>query len=205
MADATATTPADTAPEAGPSSKVAQAVMDAPVNAMFAPARTKAEIKKRKRMKHPIPEPYSTGEVLWLDVRSFLGEEWVDGVIAKGDEGEWEVPQELRDGQELTLRVGAFTVSGGSSLGEDMVSRADVRRVVIAVSTFRQRQEVGDRRSVCTPWRPHQSQGAEARSVALDRGPCGDIRIRRDASRRSGRQAQVPGGRVQVLWRLVSW
>jgi len=49
MADATATTPADTAPEAGPSSKVAQAVMDAPVNAMFAPARTKAEIKKRKR------------------------------------------------------------------------------------------------------------------------------------------------------------
>jgi len=114
--DAAITPPADTAPEAGPSSKVAQAVMDAPINAMFAPARTKAEIKKRKRMKHPIPEPYSTGEVLWLDVRSFLGEEWVDGVIAKEDEGEWEVPQELRDGREFTLRVGAFTVSGRSSL-----------------------------------------------------------------------------------------
>lgn len=63
-------------------------------------------------MKHPEPEPYSADDVLWHDVRDFLGRDYVEEVIAKGTEEEWEVPSGLLVTKEHTLRVGAFTVSG---------------------------------------------------------------------------------------------
>lgn len=63
-------------------------------------------------MKHPIPEPYSTDDVLWRDVRDFLGTEWVDEVVNRETEEEWEVPSGLKENREQTLRVGAFTVAG---------------------------------------------------------------------------------------------
>jgi tRNA (uracil-5-)-methyltransferase len=79
---------------------------------MFAPSRTKAQIKKRRSAKQPEPEPYSTDDVLWHDVRDFLGKEWVDELLAKNEDREWDTPSGLRVQREHTLRVGAFTVSG---------------------------------------------------------------------------------------------
>lgn len=79
---------------------------------MFAPLRTKAEVKKRKFMKHPEPEPYSADDVLRHDIEDFLGKEYVGSVVGKEEEGEWEVPSGLKVQKEHTLRVGAFTVSG---------------------------------------------------------------------------------------------
>jgi len=114
--DTAETGPANVVPttsdEAGPSSKVATAIMEAPVNAMFAPQRTKAAIKKSQRMAHAAPERYSTNEVLWLDIRDFLGAEWVDQVLGHEDGRQWEAPESLKVGDEITLRVGAFTVAG---------------------------------------------------------------------------------------------
>jgi len=104
--------------EAGPSSKVATAIMEAPVNAMFAPQRTKAMIKKSQRMAHASPERYSTNEVLWLDVRDFLGPAWVDEQLAFEDGRQWDAPESLKVGDEVTLRVGAFTVAGEFLLGK---------------------------------------------------------------------------------------
>ena len=86
--------------------------MEAPVNAMFAPHRTKAAIKKSQRMAHAAPERYSTTEVLWLDVRDFLGTEWVDETLSHEDGRQWDAPEGLKVGEEYTLRVGAFTVAG---------------------------------------------------------------------------------------------
>jgi hypothetical protein len=54
--------------------------------------------------------------VLWLDVRDFLGAEWVDETLSYGDGRQWDAPEGLKIGEEYTLRVGAFTVAGGSSV-----------------------------------------------------------------------------------------
>jgi tRNA (uracil-5-)-methyltransferase len=100
-------------------------VSDAPVNALFVPAPAgesskpipptlKQGKKKARRMKRNPPEQYSPADVLFRDVRDFLGEEYVDGVLAKGDQTEWEAPAGLELWGMIELEVGAFTVSGMS-------------------------------------------------------------------------------------------
>ena len=110
-------------------------VNDAPVNALFVepqaessssnitlakqvPAPVKGQVqgkKKNRRMKRHLPEPYSPADVTYRDVRDFLGGEYVDSVLLRGDEGEWAVPGELELWSIHDLTVGAFTVSGKSS------------------------------------------------------------------------------------------
>jgi tRNA (uracil-5-)-methyltransferase len=105
-------------------------VNDAPVNALFVESNGNAESstsrrqvppavkgqvggkKKNRRMKRHIPEPYSPADVTYRDVRDFLGEGYVDSVLAKGDESEWAAPTELELWSIHELTVGAFTVSG---------------------------------------------------------------------------------------------
>lgn len=117
-------------------------VDDAPVNALFVPsngesstrtststntnivtkdvpAPVKGQVqgkKKNRRMKRYLPEPYSPADVTYRDVRDFLGGEYVDQVLAKGDESEWASPAELELWSIHELTVGAFTVSGKSPL-----------------------------------------------------------------------------------------
>lgn len=96
-----------------PPSPEANPKLDAPVSTLFVPPeqKPKPQTKKRKHGKRrPLPEPYSPGDVLWRDVQDFLGDEYIAGVLAEGEEWTW--PKELEFGAEVTVRVGAFTVSG---------------------------------------------------------------------------------------------
>jgi tRNA (uracil-5-)-methyltransferase len=98
---------------------------DAPVNNLFVPEATastsssiaKPEVpkgkKKNRRIKRTLPELYSPADVTFRDVRDFLGAEYVDAVLAKGDESEWSPPA-LELWSVVELKVGAFTVSGMS-------------------------------------------------------------------------------------------
>jgi tRNA (uracil-5-)-methyltransferase len=108
---------------------------DAPVNNLFVPEATaststpKPEIpkgkKKNRRIKRTLPELYSPADVTFRDVRDFLGPEYVDAVLARGDESEW-IPPALELWSVVELQVGAFTVSGTSvpfrNLGEKLIS-----------------------------------------------------------------------------------
>ena len=94
--------------EPGPST-----ITEIPLKAMFVPTRSKGEERRRKRKeKHALPVPYSPGEVLWHDVRDFLGHGYVDEMIARKKEEEWEAPAGLEKGTEVVVRAGDFTVSG---------------------------------------------------------------------------------------------
>ena len=110
---------------------------DAPVNNLFVSEATastststaKPEVpkgkKKNRRIKRTLPELYSPADVTFRDVRDFLGPEYVDAVLAKGDESEWQPPA-LELWNVVELKVGAFTVSGASvpfqNLGEKLMS-----------------------------------------------------------------------------------
>lgn len=67
---------------------------------------------KRKRNRRPLPDPYSPADVLWHDVVDFLGPEYVEQVLARGDDSEWDAPKGLERFSEVQLNVGAMTVSG---------------------------------------------------------------------------------------------
>jgi tRNA (uracil-5-)-methyltransferase len=98
-------------------------VEDAPVNNLFVPEATastsastaKPDVpkgkKKNRRIKRTLPELYSPADVTFRDVRDFLGAEYVDAVLARGDESEWNPPA-LELWSVVELKVGAFTVSG---------------------------------------------------------------------------------------------
>ncbi|KAL1407007.1 tRNA(m5U54)methyltransferase [Vanrija albida] len=69
---------------------------------------------KRKRNRRILPDPYSPGDILYHDVVDFLGKEYTDAVLAKGDDSEWDAPEGLERFAEIELTVGAMTVSGES-------------------------------------------------------------------------------------------
>lgn len=115
-------------------------VNDAPVNALFVEPSTsnghsneaessKAAIKtqtapkqgkkKGRKTKRYLPEPYSPAEVMYHDVRDFLGAEYVDGVLKRKDESEWAFPEVLQPWSLVELTAGAFTVSGKLALAAD--------------------------------------------------------------------------------------
>lgn len=115
------------------SSAVSLSVEQAPVEALFvpeqAPASTDAgpsapkavtqakpakESRKKRRQRFNLPEPYSPADVLSKDVADFLGEEYVQEVVNKGEKGQeaWSAPEDLVPQSIVSLRVGAFTVSG---------------------------------------------------------------------------------------------
>ncbi|WVR04868.1 hypothetical protein IAU60_001880 [Kwoniella sp. DSM 27419] len=93
-------------------------VTEAPVKALFAPtakaSTSQPKGKKGRKQRRPLPEPYSPAEVMFHDVRDFLGHEHVDGVLARNSGEEWEAPEALKVFETVELTVGAFTVSGES-------------------------------------------------------------------------------------------
>lgn len=64
--------------------------------------------QKRKKQKHALPEPYSGEDVLWRDVISVLGQDYVDEAIK--NESEWDSPFEFRE--EVDLEVSSLGSSG---------------------------------------------------------------------------------------------
>jgi tRNA (uracil-5-)-methyltransferase len=98
-------------------------VEDAPVNNLFVPVASTSTSKpgvpkgkkKNRRIKRTLPELYSPADVTFRDVRDFLGAEYVDAVLARGDESEWQPPA-LELWSVVELKVGAFTVSGMSCI-----------------------------------------------------------------------------------------
>ncbi|GFZ51651.1 hypothetical protein JCM24511_09419 [Saitozyma sp. JCM 24511] len=102
---------------------VQTALEEAPVKALFVPtgasqggpagpSNSKQKARKRKQ-KRPVPEVYSPADVLFHDIKDFLGKEFVEDILAKGDQA-WEAPEDLHTQSVVELRVGAFTVSGES-------------------------------------------------------------------------------------------
>lgn len=69
--------------------------------------------KQKRKQKHPQPDPYSPADVLWHDIGDFLGHEYVAEKLKAGVE--WDPPVDLIRGEEVVVRVRAFTVSGESS------------------------------------------------------------------------------------------
>lgn len=121
-------------PDDAPSA-VSLAVEQAPVEALFVPEQGAASTdagpsapkataqskpvkksRKKRRQRFNLPEPYSPADVLSRDVTDFLGEEYVREVVSKGEKGQeaWSAPEDLVPQTVVTLRVGAFTVSGQS-------------------------------------------------------------------------------------------
>ncbi|ODN85067.1 hypothetical protein L202_00895 [Cryptococcus amylolentus CBS 6039] len=115
-------------------------VTEAPVNALFvppteieidtAPTPTPAKGKKPKhnrpprppkaqtkkeRRRRPLPEAFSPADVLWHDIKDFLGEDYVQGVIGRGEHEEWDAPEELGPWEIVEVRAGGWT-RGGESL-----------------------------------------------------------------------------------------
>lgn len=106
-------------------------VSDAPVNALFVPPAPtsngegssskpaqaqKQGKKKNRKMKRYLPEPYSSADVTYRDVRDFLGAEYVDDILTRRDESEWAAPVGLELWSVVELTAGAFTVSGKLTL-----------------------------------------------------------------------------------------
>lgn len=94
-------------------------ITEAPVNALFTEPSKSQQPKKqtkrdRRKGRKPLPEPFSPADVMWHDVRDFLGRDYVDEVLGKKDGGEWEAPNELGSFAVVELSAGAFTVSGES-------------------------------------------------------------------------------------------
>lgn len=77
-----------------------------------APLKTKS--RKHKNKKPPMPDPCSPDDVLYNDIRDFLGPERVDAAYTALDGREWNVPENIVQGEIIELTVGAFTVSGDS-------------------------------------------------------------------------------------------
>jgi tRNA (uracil-5-)-methyltransferase len=71
---------------------------------------------KRKRNRHKLPDPFSSGDVLYRDVVDFLGKEYTAEVLARGDDSDWAAPENLEYLSTVELTVGAMTVSGGFEL-----------------------------------------------------------------------------------------
>jgi tRNA (uracil-5-)-methyltransferase len=72
----------------------------------------KAPGQKKRKQRRTLPDAFSPAEVLFLDVKDFLGREYVDDLLASGSGKEWEAPEGLELWKEVELKVGAFTVSG---------------------------------------------------------------------------------------------
>lgn len=66
--------------------------------------------KKKKKIRRRLPDPYSNADVLWRDVRDFLGADVADGIIEKGNE--WETPFQPRGEEELEVEVSALSSTG---------------------------------------------------------------------------------------------
>ena len=86
-----------------------------PAEAVAGPSKPRATERKRK-IRRLLPDPYSAQDVMWHDVRDFLGHDYVYEAIAKGVE--WDPPIALFD--TLEVRVGVFTVSGTSRILSDI-------------------------------------------------------------------------------------
>ncbi|GMK56930.1 hypothetical protein CspeluHIS016_0307700 [Cutaneotrichosporon spelunceum] len=87
----------------------------APVKAQPKPQQKPQQGKaKRKRNKRYLPDPYSHGDILHRDIADFLGKEYVDTVVARGDESEWAAPEGLELQTVYELRVGALGRNGDS-------------------------------------------------------------------------------------------
>ena len=65
--------------------------------------------QKKRRQKHSIPEPFSSEDVVWRDIVSLLGKEFVDRAIEDGTE--WDSPFDFRE--ELEVKVACLSSSGG--------------------------------------------------------------------------------------------
>ncbi|OCF39261.1 tRNA (uracil-5-)-methyltransferase [Kwoniella heveanensis CBS 569] len=114
-------------------------ITEAPVNALFAPSASPSNIdasatastskatvsqqpkqqqqqksKKSRKQRRPLPDPYSSGDVMFHDVRDYLGKDYVDELIGGQSGAEWEAPEELKLYEIVELKVDAFTVSGES-------------------------------------------------------------------------------------------
>lgn len=94
-----------------PAVPIAVAATGAQPKPMQKPQQGKA---KRKRNRRYLPDPYSHGDILFRDITDFLGQEYVDVVLAKGDEGEWAAPEDLELQQVVELRAGTLGVNGES-------------------------------------------------------------------------------------------
>ncbi|WVF69482.1 hypothetical protein IAT40_004259 [Kwoniella sp. CBS 6097] len=70
--------------------------------------------KKARKQRRPLPDPYSGGDIMFHDVRDYLGKEYVEELIAGKTGAEWEAPEELKLYEMVELKVDAFTVSGES-------------------------------------------------------------------------------------------
>ncbi|OCF33753.1 tRNA (uracil-5-)-methyltransferase [Kwoniella heveanensis BCC8398] len=114
-------------------------ITEAPVNALFAPSASPSNVdasatastskatvsqqpkqqqqqksKKSRKQRRPLPDPYSSGDVMFHDVRDYLGKDYVDELIGGKSGAEWEAPEELKLYEIVELKVDAFTVSGES-------------------------------------------------------------------------------------------
>ncbi|OCF54069.1 tRNA (uracil-5-)-methyltransferase [Kwoniella mangroviensis CBS 10435] len=78
------------------------------------PVQVQGKKKKNRKIKRTLPEKYSSADVIFHDVRDFLGQKVVDEILDKNDGSEWEAPEGLDLYKEVVLDVGAFTVSGES-------------------------------------------------------------------------------------------
>ncbi|KLT42869.1 S-adenosyl-L-methionine-dependent methyltransferase [Cutaneotrichosporon oleaginosum] len=89
----------------------AGAALVKPLKPQHKPQQGKA---KRKRNKRFLPDPYSHGDILAHDIADFLGKEYVEGVLKRGDESEWAAPEGLELQTVYELRVGALGRNGDS-------------------------------------------------------------------------------------------
>ncbi|WVQ77596.1 hypothetical protein IAR50_007284 [Cryptococcus sp. DSM 104548] len=78
------------------------------------PPRPPKSQSRKERRRWPLPEAFSPGDVLWHDIKEFLGEEYVQGVIDKGEHGEWDAPEELGPWEVVEVRAGGWTRGGES-------------------------------------------------------------------------------------------
>ncbi|WVQ98357.1 hypothetical protein IAU59_005480 [Kwoniella sp. CBS 9459] len=112
-------------------------ITEAPVNSLFAPSaststsndvastastskagapqpKQQQQKKKARKQRRPLPDPYSAGDVMFHDVRDYLGTDYVQGLVDGKTGAEWEAPEELKLYEIVELKVDAFTVSGES-------------------------------------------------------------------------------------------
>ncbi|KAG0703442.1 S-adenosyl-L-methionine-dependent methyltransferase [Suillus ampliporus] len=64
--------------------------------------------KKKKKQKHVLPEPYSSGDVLWRDIVALLGNDTVEHALQHGTE--WDSPFDHRE--ELEVEVSKLSSNG---------------------------------------------------------------------------------------------
>lgn len=102
--------------EASPAGAVAAAVAlpagPAPVPAQTKPKHNVGKAKRRRNYRK-LPDAYSPADVTYRDVVDALGEEYVNNVLARGDESEWDAPEGLELQEVYELTPVSMTVSGG--------------------------------------------------------------------------------------------